>query len=101
MLAFDCFLETHEDVHFTAENDDSLIEKIRQHCHQYHPEMSEEEIREMFSAGAYDPEARVTPSHTLARFGGAPADTSSPIDDLVGGMARGDIGLADQSRPPV
>ena len=53
MRAFDCVHEAHEDVHFSAENDDALVEQIRQHRDQYHPEIGDEQIREMVSAGAY------------------------------------------------
>jgi hypothetical protein len=58
--AFDCSHESHDDVHFTADNDDGLIEKIRQHRDEYHREISDEQIREMVAAGAYD-EERATP----------------------------------------
>jgi hypothetical protein len=54
--AFDCSHETHEDVHFTAETDDDLIQRIRQHRDQYHRELSDEQIREMVTVGAYDEE---------------------------------------------
>jgi hypothetical protein len=67
MLAFDCVLETHEDVRFTAENEQRLIEKIRQHYVQYHPEISDDEIREAVKAGAYDPDVR---ARTLTRLAG-------------------------------
>lgn len=54
MRAFDCVHEAHEDVHFTAETDEDLIEQIRQHRDQYHTEISDEQIREMVTTGAYD-----------------------------------------------
>jgi chemotaxis regulatin CheY-phosphate phosphatase CheZ len=54
MRAFDCVHEAHEDVHFTAETDEDLIRQIRQHRDQYHTEISDEQIREMVTAGAYD-----------------------------------------------
>jgi hypothetical protein len=56
MRAFDCSHESHEDIHFSAENDEGLIEQIRQHRDQYHPEIGDEQIREMVTAGAYDEE---------------------------------------------
>ena len=56
MRAFDCSHEAHEDVHFSAENDEGLIEQIRQHRDEYHREISDEQIREMVTAGAYDEE---------------------------------------------
>jgi predicted small metal-binding protein len=54
MRAFDCVHEAHEDVHFSAENDEELVDQIRQHRDQYHPEISDDQIREMVTAGAYD-----------------------------------------------
>ena len=57
MRAFDCSHEIHEDVHFSAETDDDLVEEIRQHRDQYHPEIGDEQIREMVAAGAYDEES--------------------------------------------
>ena len=56
MRAFDCVHESHADVHFTAESDDALIEQIRRHRDQFHAEISDEQIREMVTAGAYDEE---------------------------------------------
>ena len=54
MRAFDCIHEAHEDVHFSAENDEELVSQIRQHRDQYHSEISDDQIREMVTAGAYD-----------------------------------------------
>jgi hypothetical protein len=54
MRAMDCVHDAHEDMHFTAENDDELIEQIRQHRDQYHPEIADDQIREMVAASAYD-----------------------------------------------
>ena len=54
MRAFDCVHEAHEDVHFTAENDEDLVDQIRRHRDQYHPELSDVQIREFVSTGAYD-----------------------------------------------
>jgi Protein of unknown function (DUF1059) len=54
MRAFDCSHEAHEDIHFTGETDEELIEQIRQHRDQYHQEMTDEQIREMVAAGAYE-----------------------------------------------
>jgi hypothetical protein len=54
--AFDCSHETHEDVHFTAETDEDLVQQIRQHRDQYHREISDEQIREMVTVGAYEEE---------------------------------------------
>jgi hypothetical protein len=54
MRGFDCSHEAHEDVHFSAEDDVSLIEQVRQHRDEYHREISDQQIREMVTAGAYD-----------------------------------------------
>ena len=56
MRGFDCSHEAHEDVHFTAEDDEGLIEQVRQHRDEYHREISDEQIREMVTAGAYEEE---------------------------------------------
>lgn len=45
---------THEDVHFTAENDGELFQKIQQHRDEYHQGMSDDEIKAMISTDAYD-----------------------------------------------
>ena len=60
MRAFDCIHEAHEDAHFSAENDQDLIEQIRKHRDQYHTEISDQQISEMVTAGAYDEEARAS-----------------------------------------
>ena len=57
MRAFDCVHEAHEDAHFQAETDDDLIEQIRLHRDRYHPEIGDEQIREMVTSGAYDEES--------------------------------------------
>lgn len=54
MRGFDCVHEAHEDVHFSAETDEGLIDQIRQHRDQYHPEIPDDQIRELVTAGAYD-----------------------------------------------
>lgn len=54
MRALDCVHDAHEDIHFAAETDDDLVEQIRRHRDQYHPEMSDDDVREIVSANAYD-----------------------------------------------
>ena len=54
MRGFDCSHESHEDVHFSADTDEELIEQVRKHRDEYHQEISDEQIREMVTAGAYD-----------------------------------------------
>lgn len=55
MRAMDCSdQDTHEDVHFTAENDDELFQKVQQHRDKYHQELSDDDIRQMITTDAYD-----------------------------------------------
>jgi hypothetical protein len=56
MRAFDCVHDTHADVHFSAENDEALVEQVRKHRDQFHSEISDEKIREMVTTDAYDEE---------------------------------------------
>jgi hypothetical protein len=57
MRALDCVHEAHDDMHFTAETDEDLIEKVRQHRDEFHREMTDDQIREHVAANAYDEEA--------------------------------------------
>jgi hypothetical protein len=41
-------------MHFTANDDQELIADIQQHRDQYHTEITDEQIREMVTASAYD-----------------------------------------------
>jgi hypothetical protein len=54
MRAMDCVHDAHEDVHFTADNDDDLMDQVRRHRDEFHPEMSDDQIREYVAANAYD-----------------------------------------------
>lgn len=54
MRALDCVHEAHEDMHFSAETDDELLEQVRRHRDQHHPEMSDDDVREIVAANAYD-----------------------------------------------
>jgi len=54
MRAFDCVHDAHDDIHFTGESDDDLISQAREHRDQYHPEISDDEIRNLVVANAYD-----------------------------------------------
>jgi hypothetical protein len=56
MLAFDCTHEMHEVAHFTAETTGDLLERVRQHRDQYHPEIDDAELRKLVQAGTYVPE---------------------------------------------
>ena len=54
MRALDCVHDAHEDIHFTGESDDDLITQVREHRDQYHPEMSDDDVRNIVAASAYD-----------------------------------------------
>ena len=54
MRGLDCVHEAHEDIHFTGETDEDLIGQVRQHRDQYHPEMSDDDVRQVVASGAYD-----------------------------------------------
>jgi hypothetical protein len=57
MRAVDCVHEAHEDMHFTAETDDELLQQVQRHRDQFHPEMTDDQLRDHISANAYDEEA--------------------------------------------
>jgi predicted small metal-binding protein len=50
----DCKDPAHDDIHFTAENDDELFRKIQGHRDEYHSEMSDDEIKQLISSAAYN-----------------------------------------------
>ena len=54
MRALDCVHEAHEDVHFSGNSDEDLIEQVRRHRDQYHPEMNDDDVRQIVAANAYD-----------------------------------------------
>jgi hypothetical protein len=54
MRALDCVHEAHEDMHFSAENDEALIEQVRMHRDQFHPDLSDDDVQQIVSQGAYD-----------------------------------------------
>jgi len=57
MRAVDCVHDAHEDMHFTAGNDEELLEKVREHRDAFHQEMTDEQIQQHVAANAYDDEA--------------------------------------------
>jgi hypothetical protein len=57
MRALDCIHEAHEDMHFTADTDEELAEKVRQHRDEYHRDMTDDQVQEYIAANAYDEEA--------------------------------------------
>jgi predicted small metal-binding protein len=54
MRALDCVHPVHDDVHATAENDEQLVEKVREHIADAHPDMSPDQAEEIVAQGAYD-----------------------------------------------
>jgi hypothetical protein len=54
MRAFDCVHEAHEDMHFTGETDEDLVAQALKHRDQYHPELSDDDLRQAVTQGAYD-----------------------------------------------
>ena len=54
MRALDCVHEAHDDMHFTGETDDDLVAQVLRHRDQYHPEMSDDDVRAIVAANAYD-----------------------------------------------
>ena len=54
MRALDCVHADHEDMHFTAADDDALVQRIQQHRDEYHPEITDDQIQEMVASSAYD-----------------------------------------------
>jgi hypothetical protein len=54
MRALDCSVpDAHDDVHFSAEDDDQLFTQVKTHTEEYHPEMTDDDVRQMISADAY------------------------------------------------
>ena len=54
MRALDCSHESHEDVHFTADDDEGLVEQVKRHRDEYHSEMSDDDVRDIVRQGAYE-----------------------------------------------
>ena len=53
MRGLDCSHPAHEDMHFTADDDEGLLEQERQHRYEYHPEISDDDLRTLGAQGAY------------------------------------------------
>ena len=54
MRAMDCKHPAHEDMHATAATDEELVQKVRQHISETHPDMSPDQATEIVAQGAYD-----------------------------------------------
>ncbi len=53
MRALDCSMG-HDTIHFSAETDEELMQKVRDHAAQAHPELGEDQLREMFTQMVHD-----------------------------------------------
>ena len=53
MRAVDC-AEGHDTIHLSADTDDELLAKVRQHAAERHPEMSDEQIQGVFAQLVHD-----------------------------------------------
>jgi hypothetical protein len=54
MRALDCNHPAHDDLHVTAESDDQLEQKVREHISDAHPDMSPDDASGIVAEGAYD-----------------------------------------------
>jgi predicted small metal-binding protein len=61
MRALDCVDAAHEDMHVTADTDAELVEKVREHIAQAHPDMGADQAEGIVAAGAYDEESGASP----------------------------------------
>ncbi len=54
MRALDCIHEEHENMHFTADDDDALLQRVKEHRDQYHPDITDDDISQLVASSAYD-----------------------------------------------
>ncbi len=54
MRALDCVHEAHDDIHFSGADDEELVRQVMLHRDEFHPEITDEQAREMVATGAYD-----------------------------------------------
>jgi hypothetical protein len=50
----DCKDEAHDDIHFSGADDQDLENQVRTHRDEYHQEMSDDDVRGIVAANAYD-----------------------------------------------
>lgn len=53
MRAIDCS-EGHDTMHFSAETDEELMVKVREHAAEVHPELTDEMLKGMFAQLVHD-----------------------------------------------
>ena len=56
MRGFDCSHPAHDDIHISGANDEELVLNALAHRDRYHPEFSDDQIREIVTASAQDEE---------------------------------------------
>ncbi len=54
MRAIDCKEPPHEEMHFTAATDDELVDQLMRHRDEYHPHVTDDQIRASVAEAAYD-----------------------------------------------
>jgi hypothetical protein len=54
MRAMDCIHPAHDDIHFTAATDDDLFEQVKLHRDEYHPELTDDQLRDTIAQSVYD-----------------------------------------------
>jgi hypothetical protein len=54
MRAMDCIHPAHDDIHFTAATDDDLFEQVKLHRDEYHPELTDDQLRDAIAQSVYD-----------------------------------------------
>jgi len=54
MRAIGCTGPPHEPVHFTAATDDDLVGRLMNDRDEYHPDVTDDQIRELVAQTAYD-----------------------------------------------
>jgi predicted small metal-binding protein len=53
MRAIDCS-EGHDTIHLAAESDEELMEKVRAHTAEVHPDLTEEQVQGIFNQLVHD-----------------------------------------------
>lgn len=51
---FACVHPAHEDMHMSGADDEELVRNTLQHRDQHHPELSDEQVREIVTSNARD-----------------------------------------------
>jgi predicted small metal-binding protein len=54
MRAYDCPDVAHGNIHMTGADDQELMKQVQAHRDEFHIELTDDQIKEMVSQGAYD-----------------------------------------------